>query len=327
MSHKKDTDYLSISTRVRAMENRLLTADRLERMIDARDDAEALKVLAECGYGELAGLTGLPLDHALNAARVAVLDELSVMAPQSALVDMFRLKYDYHNAKVLVKAKATGQQAERLLVLGGRYTPQQLLNGLQDCSQCYRTGVEQAAGCLAETGDPQQADMLLDRACFAEMGQLAEQCSTSFMQGYVRLMADAANLRACVRCARLEKDREFVAKVLVEGGNISAQELIRSWGQPVGEPFLSGPLAQAAQLAQTLSKPGSGPLTELERLCDDALMDYQRSARRTAFGEEVVAGYLFAKEAELTTARIVMAGRMAGLERDVIRSRLRRTYV
>ena len=54
MSHKKDTDYLSISARVRAMETRLLTRERLERMVDARDNAEALKVLAECQTGALA---------------------------------------------------------------------------------------------------------------------------------------------------------------------------------------------------------------------------------------------------------------------------------
>ena len=55
---EKDVDYLALSARVRAMENRLLTQERLDRMIDARDPAEAAKVLAECGYGELAELTG-----------------------------------------------------------------------------------------------------------------------------------------------------------------------------------------------------------------------------------------------------------------------------
>ena len=123
MSGKKDTDYLSISSRVRAMETRLLTAERLERMIDARDDAEALKVLTECGYGELTGLTGPQLDRALNAARVAALDEIAAMVPQSALVDVFRVKYDYHNAKTLVKAQAMGSSPERLLQPGGRYAP------------------------------------------------------------------------------------------------------------------------------------------------------------------------------------------------------------
>ena len=49
MSRRKDTDYIMISARVRAMENQLLTRERLDRMIDARDDGEARKVLSECG--------------------------------------------------------------------------------------------------------------------------------------------------------------------------------------------------------------------------------------------------------------------------------------
>ena len=53
MSHRKDTDYLAISTRIRAMETKMLTRERMERMIDAKDTIDALKVLEECGYGEL----------------------------------------------------------------------------------------------------------------------------------------------------------------------------------------------------------------------------------------------------------------------------------
>ena len=46
MSRKKDTDYLTISARIHAMENRMLTLERMDRMIDARDEGEALKVLS-----------------------------------------------------------------------------------------------------------------------------------------------------------------------------------------------------------------------------------------------------------------------------------------
>ena len=53
LSHQiKDIDYLSISTRIRAMENRLLTRERMDRMIDARENGEAMKILTECGYPE-----------------------------------------------------------------------------------------------------------------------------------------------------------------------------------------------------------------------------------------------------------------------------------
>lgn len=327
MSHKKDTDYLSISARVRAMENRLLTGERLERMIDARDDGEALKVLGECGYGELSALTSAGLEQVLGAARAAMFRELAAAVPDRGLIDMFRLKYDYHNAKVLVKAAAAGQQTQGLLVDAGRYEPDMLLQGLKGCSEDFCSAVRQAQTCMEQTADPQQVDILLDQAYYAEMGKLAKACGSEFLQGYVRLMVDVANLRTCVRCARLEKDREFMSRVLIEGGSVSAADLVRNWGQGFDQYFRSGGLQRAAELAAGLAKPDAGALTTFERECDDALMAYQQQCRRCPFGEEVVAGYLFAREAELTAIRTVMAGRMAGLDGDVIRQRLRRTYV
>ena len=76
MSHRKDTDYLSISTRVRAMENRLLTRERMDRMIEARDDAEARKVMSECGYSDSLGL-----EQALMQARAEVFADLAKAVP------------------------------------------------------------------------------------------------------------------------------------------------------------------------------------------------------------------------------------------------------
>ena len=48
----RDTDYLALSAYLRAMENQLLTKDRMERILEAPTDAEAEKLLQECGdYG------------------------------------------------------------------------------------------------------------------------------------------------------------------------------------------------------------------------------------------------------------------------------------
>ena len=327
MSHKKDTDYLSISARVRAMENRLLTRERLERMLEARDHSEALKVLAECGYGELNASDPAGLERALSAARDGLFRDLAHAVPDGRMVELFQLKYDYHNAKVLLKAKVTGQAANRLLVSGGRYTPEQLTQSMSSCGDYFRRAVEQAGDCLEQTGDPQLADLLLDKACFGEMGLLAGECDSAFLQGYVRMVVDAANLRSWVRCARLEKDARFLSQVLMEGGNVSVSTLMQARAQDISGLFRPGPLTAAAELAADLARPNAGALTAFERECDNALMAYQEKARRAPFGEEVVAGYLFAREAELTAIRTVMAGRMAGLDAEIIRQRLRESYV
>ena len=46
----KDTAYLTVSARIRAMENQLLTPARMEQILQARDDQEVERLLAECGY-------------------------------------------------------------------------------------------------------------------------------------------------------------------------------------------------------------------------------------------------------------------------------------
>ncbi len=331
MSRKlKDTDYLSVSARVRAMENRLLTRERLERMLEANSHEEAAKILSECGYGELAQFTPAALSEALRAARDDVYEDLERAVPNAGLVDVFRVKYDYHNAKVLLKSEAMGARPDRLLVAGGRYAPAALLDAFQrddldGCSDVFCRATQEAREVLSASGDPQTADILLDRAYYAEVLALAEAAGSSFLLGYIRLSIDAANLRAAVRTCRMGRGTDFMAQVLVSGGNVPEEEVIAGAENLDGLPW--GLLSGAAALGAALTAPGSGRLTEFERQCDNALVAYLSAARRVPFGEQPVLAYLYAREAELTAIRIVMTGRMAGLDTETIRERLRDSYV
>ena len=84
---------------------------------------------------------------------------------------------------------------------------------------------------------------------------------------------------------------------------------------------------RAAELGAKAARPAGGSLTAFERECDNALTRYLGDARRVPFGVETVVAYLYAKEAELTAIRTILAGRRAGLDGAVIRERLRETYV
>ncbi|MCC2259781.1 V-type ATPase subunit, partial [Intestinimonas aquisgranensis] len=84
-------------------------------------------------------------------------------------------------------------------------------------------------------------------------------------------------------------------------------------------------LTAAAQEGAEAMRGGS--LTQFERLCDNALTAYLSQGKRVAFGEHPLIGYLYAKENELTTIRIILTGRLAGLDAETIRERLRESYV
>ena len=216
---QNEYDYLYLSARIHAMENKLLTRERMERMLSARSAEEAAKVLSECGYGDFPSLTPAAIEGVLDAARLALFADLRRAAPDPAIVDVFCIKYDYHNAKVLLKAEATGQSPDRLLLDAGRYPAGRLKEDyvqgdLSRYSPAFAQAVAQARELLASSGDPQAADLLLDRAYYAEMLSAAQAAGSPFLEGYVRLSIDSVNLRSVVRSARMGKGPDFLRRLL-----------------------------------------------------------------------------------------------------------------
>ena len=194
------------------------------------------------------------------------------------------MKYDYHNAKVLVKAAAIGADADRLLMEGRPVEPRQAPGRLPagqpgDFSEPFRQAVLRARETLNAGNDPQRADFVLDRAYFQEMADTAKAVGSPFLQGYVRLLIDAANLRSAVRAARIGKGPDFLRQVLLPGGNVDVSVLSSGRGADLAAVFRAGPLGEAAAAGAALTSPGSGELTAFERMCDDAVMHYLEGAR------------------------------------------------
>ena len=324
-------DYLYLSARIHALENKLLTRERMERMLSARTAEEAAKVLSECGYGDFPALTPSSIEAALDRARQETFAGLRREAPDPAMVDVFCIQYDYHNLKVLVKGEATGQDPAPLLLEAGRYPAGRLREdyekgALDRYAPRFRQAAAEARDTLAASGDPQTADLVLDRACYAELLEAAQSSGSPFLEGYVRLSIDSVNLRAAVRAARMGRGSDFLRRVLLPGGSTDADRLLAASGSGgLAGVFSHTWLAEAAQAGDEARK--GGPLTRFERLCDDALTRYLSQGRRIPFGEHPLIGYLYAKESELTAIRVILTGRLAGLDAETIRERLRESYV
>ena len=327
----KDRDYLFISTYLRAREKNLLTAARMERMIDAPSAEEAGKVLQEIGYGEFSAASDRELSAALASEREKMFADLYRFVPDKAVVDVFKVKYDYHNIKALLKAQAMGLNGEHLLMDAGRVPAEKLQRALSEGTYDLlpaelASAAREAAEVLSTTGDPQLADFTLDRAYYAEMLSAAKKTRSSFLEEYVRTTIDAANLRSAVRTLRMRKGGDFLKKVLFEGGTVRTEKILNAAlsGNPE-EPFRSSALRSAAELGAEAARGGS--LTRFEKVCDDAVTAAAAKAKSVPFGVEAVIGYLVAKEIEFTAVRIIMSSRMAGISGDTIRERLREAYV
>lgn len=325
----KDTDYLAISARIKAMETTLLTRERMEQVLEAKTDDEALKLLQESGYPQLRGTDPTALDAALSAAREESFADLTDSAPDPRYIDVFRLKYDYHNIKVLLKSAAVGANPDHMLADMGRVSVQQLKDALAgnetaDLPPMLAAAAAEAKEVLDTTRDPQLSDIVLDRWSYRDMLAVAEATGSAFLRGYVQVQIDAANLRALVRTLRMGKNEAFLSGVLFEGGDIPADAILKvsaDKGAGLKELYEPTRFHEAAECAQESLH--GGALTEFERLCDDAVSDYLSGAQFVPFGEAPLVGYLAARETEYTNLRILLTGRGTGLSPDVIRSRLR----
>ena len=105
----KSIDYPYISAYVRAKENKMLNSERAERMINAKSVKDAVKVLEECGYGDMSDVNASRLYDFICLLCGVVMKDLAFLVPDKEILDIFRLKYDYHNAKAILKALAMGQ--------------------------------------------------------------------------------------------------------------------------------------------------------------------------------------------------------------------------
>lgn len=321
----QENDYLYCTARLRAMEGGLVDREKLERMLEARTAADAM---AQVGAVE----TVTPAEREawfaeqLSAAYAEVLS----MLPAPDAVRFMQYPYDCNNIKAALKCAARGIDCGSMLVGCGTLPvdayPAMVERGDFSSLPAHMAGsAAEAADVYARTGDPQQIDLILDRACFADMLDTAQG---EYSRDLVRCKIDLTNLMITVRVLRMgmtAANRAMLASALLPGGRTSPERLLEAaeGGEAALAEALSGTVGGRVLAGFGDQTP---TLAALECACDNAWMARVREAKSVPFGEEVPVAYLAAWEYAVKNMRIICAGKDAGLPNDTIRERSRECY-
>ena len=332
MKKVKQTDYLFLSANLRAREVNMLTAERISRMVAAPDAAEAARILTECGYPELRDTDDVSLELAIAARRQQLLEEIERLCPEKALVTCFRMRYDYHNAKVLIKSIGAEVDAERVFSPCGRVSVAQLMDAVYNDSPdglppAFARALYDSRMTLARTGNPRLSDIVLDRAHYAEILAAARELSSPFFGSYIRFCVDRCNLRALVRCQRAGMDYSAFAASLIEGGEISLGRFSEQnySVEGVTRVFDFGLLKDAAKLGAAAVEGES--LSPFDLACDNAGNTFLQRAQAVSFGQESVVAFFLSLEGEFTAVRMLMQCKKLGMSAAEIWGRMRESYV
>ena len=328
----KDTDYAFATAKIRAMETKLLNREKMDAMLDAVSIDDAVKVLIEAGYGISGGESGY--DTALADELKKTYDYINGIVPDRGIFNVFRVRNDYHNLKVILKSNFLGGVDDPPFVGNGTADPGKLAeaireNKLSDLPEIMRAAIVKATDAFNATSDPQMIDIIFDGAAFEQMRALAGESKNPMLKRLVNENIDFINIRSFIRVKRLLKSQEFFAKVFLTGGKIerkfftdrltdsieSLMKDIRTYGySKVTDPGLAGYAA-------------TGTLTLFEKLSDDYTLDSLRGAKLLSMGIETIIAYLYARETEFKNVRMILTGKMNGIQAEAIRERLREPYV
>ena len=97
--------FAQVIPRLRVLETRLLDKAKLDRMIDSDSAESAIKVLQETEYANVMSSVKRAEDYEiiLSSELKRVYHDMYGMTPNKTLIDIFAIKYDYHNVKVILK--------------------------------------------------------------------------------------------------------------------------------------------------------------------------------------------------------------------------------
>lgn len=335
MSISHDSRYAYAVGRIRVLETRLLDMAKLNRMVEAQSADEAFRILGETEYADLVSRAAGPHDYAqVTSAEIArVYSLMKKLLPDGGLVDLFLVKYDIHNMKVVQKARFQGQNFDHLLIDAG-LVPASLMTyvcqqeKLQGVPPEYYTFASAAAEAYEQSQDPRVIDLVLDRLQFSYTIAAAHKSGYSFLARLLASQVDLSNIRSLVRTKRLGRGRDFLAENLLAGGTLPQslflETLTEDWTNIVARLGATPYRTMVEQGINALLE-GRG-LTVLEKLSDGFQAELLRSARLEAFGPEPIINYILAKENEVRNVRIIMIGKLNGVPNEEIRERLREGY-
>lgn len=330
MSGRNNTDYLYASTRVRALERNLLNRERIVKMLDSKNLDDSIKVLDECEYGDGQELRPAQYEILLSREHQKALGLLRTLDKE--LLSLFLLQYDYLNAKILLKAEFAGIEDCVFSPLG-QIEVAKLRQSLRERTFDGMTGMMAKAGAQAieEFGkmrDPQCIDLIMDNACYAEMLQTAQKIGSDFLSNYVKREIDGVNIRAYVRIKRQGGGREMFQRVFIAGGKISMGLFVSHFDDDMASFVQALAYTEYSEVTQeALPAIRAGNLGTFEKLFDDYRIKQIKKAKLIPFGIEPLVAYIVAKESDIKTARIILAGKAAGIPPECIAEKVRETYV
>lgn len=331
-----DKLYLDIIPKIRVYEKKLIDDLKYSRMVDANDLESAFKVLSETVYGEniTEDINISNYEFVLSSEFEKLFKSMKDIFDNQNLIDIFLKKYKYNNLKLMLKSKFLGfDMVDNLFNIDGldnEFTYSCIKSeNFSSLSDYMSQIVKKVFKDFEENKNPQRIDTIIDKQMFKELIEDSKHIGDEFLCKYIGTLVDIFNIKTLFRIKKLNLDRLLFDDVIVPGGNIPLNLLKMCFSEPK-ENILNR--FSVTSIYRHIKDGLELYITEdnlgvLDKELDNYVMSYLKGAKIMTTGLAPIIGYINAKENEIKNIRIILVGKINGVDSDSIRRRLRESYV
>jgi V/A-type H+-transporting ATPase subunit C len=330
---ESNSSYPYASARVKAIESKLITKEKLNRLIESRDYDAAMRQLAEFGYGQSAGSGSGSFEMLIQKELEETDALLEALSPSDVFTRIMRAERDYFNLKVLIKLLMQDKPLDSFAMNPGNIPVETLRraiseNNYYDLPETMKEALQYIDRQFTIAADASIIGIALDRAYAKEIEALLPQMNNPLVTAYFASFFDISNIIALMRVRAAGLPKESFERVCTHGGNIEKRMLSDAFDLPdeslpaaVAKGDYSSVLSDAFE-----DYAKSGSLYMMEKSRDDYLLSLLREQRHDMFGIGPLMGYYIAKQREAAAVRLVMTAKLGGVDMDVAARRLKELY-
>ncbi|NYV28379.1 V-type ATPase subunit [Streptobacillus felis] len=303
-------DFILPVSIVKIKEKKLLTEQKLIRMIETNTLKDILKTLNDTEYAfAMAGVTSDEMyEEILFNETKRVFEFVRELAKdEQGIVDLIALKYEYQNLKLRLKNDYSNSNLEKHILDTG----------------IKRQNLEKNLLLASKEKDLQKASILLDKMYLEDIDKLSKELSEDIFKEYSKIVIDKYNFITFLRLKKQNKNIDFIENIFAKGGSIAKEELIKIFEN---DTYL--PLFKKNTIAKYWDKfEKDRNISDIEKMFDNMVIDLALKYRNVTIGPEPIFTYIIAKEYEMKALRLIMSGKLNNIDPEVIKERLRGVYV
>lgn len=333
----QDTAYKGLNTSVSVYQTHFLAQSDYDAMLRTNSLNEVLNVIKKTDYHIPEDIEQTKnFDGFLMQNLQEVYNEMYAQTPDVRVIDLYALRYEYHNLKVLFKEWYTEKDFSRMYINIGRHSVEELRKQVraEDDSQSIhpimRNGISRVKSYFEEYHNYDGISIILDDTYLNHLRAIADEIGDKRVARFVDMTIDIENLLVMARGINQGRSRGTLKAILSEYGSFEAEVLLDLGRNKdmarIVELFTLLPYGGNLKNALSENRDGKINVTELERKINEIEADEMRQLSLIAFGPLPILAYLYFKENEVSNLRLLMVGKDNDLAENKIQERMRPIY-